>query len=84
MNYEITSAKEALKRSKALKSRWSDESLLTQRTLIYVAFLLEQIVKNTTKRGGGRRKKSAWNAFLSEKMKEGKTMQEAAEMYKIR
>ena len=39
---EIKSAAQALRESKKLKQIWSAESRLTQRTLIYIARLLEQ------------------------------------------
>jgi hypothetical protein len=42
---------------------------------------LEEVAENTRRRRGGKRKKSAWNAFLSEQMKQGYTMKMAAEMY---
>jgi hypothetical protein len=41
-NKRIRSAKEALAESKALNQIWSLESRLTQRTLIYIAELLEK------------------------------------------
>lgn len=49
--------------------------------MIYIASLLEEVVINTRRKHGGKRKKSAWNAFLSEQMKQGYTMKMAAEMY---
>ena len=36
----ITNSKQALRESKALKSVWSNETVLTQRILIYIASLL--------------------------------------------
>ena len=58
-----------------------DESKLELRTIIYVASLLEEIAKNTGRKHGSKRKRSAWNIFLSEQMKQGFTMKMAAEMY---
>ena len=49
--YEIRSAKEALWKSKQLRRIWSEESRLTQRTLVYIAQLLEQVVRQTRSRG---------------------------------
>jgi hypothetical protein len=42
-DFRITSAKHAQKESMKLKTIWSNETRLTQRILIYVAELLEQI-----------------------------------------
>ena len=57
---------------------WSDWGLLF-RFLIVICKLLDKD-KPTKKKSD--RKKSAWNVFMSEKMKEGKTMKEVAELYK--
>jgi hypothetical protein len=81
MNYAITSSKDALRRANKLKSYWSEESQIELRTVIYIASLLEEIAQNTRRRSGGKRKKSAWNTFLSVQMKQGYTMKMAAEMY---
>jgi len=81
MYYTITSSKDALQRAKKLKSRWSNESELELRTVIYMTSVLEEIAQNTRRRKGGKRKKSAWNMFLSEQMKQGYTMKMAAAMY---
>lgn len=43
--YAITSAKQALCKSRQLEKIWSYESRLSQRTLIYIAELLEKLVK---------------------------------------
>lgn len=78
-NYEIGSSKEALNRSLALKSIWSAESLLTQRILIYIAKLLEQ--GNQRKRPK-KRKASQWSIHLGKCLHEGKTIQEASELWR--
>lgn len=79
---EIVSAKKALSLSKNLDSIWSKESLLTQRTLIYVAELLEennrllcQMVKRKTKL-------SKWQLHCQKVMREGGTMKDAASTYR--
>ena len=76
----IKDAKQALKESKALKSIWSEETLLTQRVLIYIAELLEQIAKKKKKK----RKPNEWNLYAAKAMHEGKTMKQAAKEYKER
>ena len=48
---EIKSAKHAQAESVKLESIWSQESRVTQRTLIYIAKLLEEILKNQKKAG---------------------------------
>lgn len=75
---EITSSKQALAESQRLKSIWSKESRLTQRTLIYCASLLEQLVgKQRTPRV-----LSKWQKFLSAEMKRGVSIREAAEKWR--
>jgi hypothetical protein len=81
MYYTITSSKDALQRAKKLKSHWSNELELELRTVIYMTSVLEEIAQNARRRKGGKRKKSAWNMFLSEQMKQGYTMKMAAAMY---
>lgn len=76
---EIRSADQALRESKHLKSRWSDESRLTQRILIYVASLLERQAK-PKKRGIV----SKWQMFAAKAVKEGKTLKQAADEWKKR
>ncbi len=62
---------------------WSEWGLLF-RFLIVICKLLDKepvpIVPVKLKKST--RKKSAWNAFMSEKLMEGKTMKEVAELYK--
>lgn len=69
----IKSAKQAEQERMALKSYWSEESQLTQRLLIYVAELLEKLVKQREPR-----KPSAYQKYISQECAVGKTIQEAA------
>ncbi len=45
MNYKIKSSDQAQRRSDRLKSIWSNESYLTLQVLIYVARLLERLLR---------------------------------------
>lgn len=47
---EIRSSRQALRESKKLDKIWSEETRLTQRTLIYIARLLEKLVKQKARR----------------------------------
>ncbi len=78
MSEQIRSSKQALRESMALNRIWSNETYLTQRILIYCAELLEQIAKRKA------RKQTAWQKFLSREMKRGKTVKEAAALWKER
>jgi len=75
----ILSSAQAEKESRRLKSMWSEESLLSLRTLIYCASLLERLA---SKKGRKQRKVSAWSKFLGEQLRAGKTIQEAAAIYR--
>lgn len=76
----ITSAKQASKESKALKSVWSADSYLTQRILIYCAELLEQIVRKPRKR----RPLTAWPKFVQDELKRGGTIRDAARNWRAK
>ncbi len=76
----ILSSAQAERESRQLKSCWSEESLLSTRTLIYCAYLLEKIAGKKGNRKN--RKISKWNNVLSRELKAGKTIQEAAKIYK--
>lgn len=71
-NLTITSARQAMKESKALKTIWSKETLLTQRILIYIAELLE------AKQRRPKRKPSAWQKHVAKALRAGKTIKQAA------
>jgi Trp operon repressor len=73
----IKSAKQAEDERMALMSYWSEESQLTQRTLIYVAELLEKLVKQRATP----RKSSAYQKHISRECAVGKTIQEAAQSW---
>lgn len=75
----IKSSMQASKEVAALKSIWSQESLLLLRTLIYVAELLEKNARVPKKRAV-----SAWQKFLATEMKAGASIQEAAAKWKQR
>jgi hypothetical protein len=78
----ITSSRQALAESQKLKSIWSSESHLSQRILVYCAELLEQLVDNTRKRVFGKKPRTKWQQFLSEQMKQGVTIKEAAKRWR--
>jgi len=76
----IKSAKQAEDERLALTSYWSEESQLTQRTLIYVAELLEKLVKQRSIN----RKTTAYQKHVSRECAVGKTIQEAAQSWRER
>lgn len=79
MNYdkiEIKSAKKALQYSKKLTTKWSNETLLSQRILIYIAELLEN--QQRIRRA---RKLSRWQQHVTKELRAGKTIKEAAKTY---
>ena len=75
--FSIRSAREALRLSKALPSIWSQETLLTQRLLIYIAELLEEKARP-------KRKPSEWQRFFAQRVKAGLTAKQAAEEWRSR
>jgi hypothetical protein len=75
----ISSSKQAKKECSALKSVWSRESYLTQRVLIYCAELLEQIAAGKKRKKG---KKSTWAIFLGKQMRDGKSVKDAASLWR--
>ena len=77
---EIKSAGQAMKLQKKLSKRWSDETELSQSILIYCATLLEQILERYPTRR--KRPRTGWQTFLSIQMKTGKSVQEAAKLWR--
>jgi len=76
----ITSAAQATKEARRLKSVWSRESYLSLRTLIYCASLLERIANQKSPK----RKASAWQRFLSARLKAGRSIVQAADEWRQR
>lgn len=74
----IKSAAQAEQERMALASYWSDESQLTQRLLIYVAELLEKLVKQRATP----RKTNAYQKHIMKECAGGKTIQEAAKSWR--
>jgi hypothetical protein len=79
---EIKSSDQALREAKKLNSHWSRESELTQRILIYCASLFEILISQGPK--NRKRRRSAWQEFLSVEMKRGLTVTEAARKWQAR
>lgn len=73
----IKSAKQAEEERRQLQSYWSEESQLTQRTLIYVAELLEKLVSKNQPR-----KKTAYQNHVTKVLSGGGTMAEAAQTWR--
>lgn len=74
----VKSAKQAEDERMALISYWSEESQLTQRILIYVAELLEKLVKQRSTN----RKTTAYQKHIMRECAGGKTIQEAAKSWR--
>ena len=74
---EINSSKQALALSKGLPSYWSQETLLSQRLLIYIARLLEDNIALNQKllRRQTKRKLTPWQLHTRQVIKRGGTMQ---------
>jgi hypothetical protein len=77
---EIKSSKQALEDHFALRSRWSNETALSQRILIYCASLLEKLVEGKPRK----RARTQWQAFLSAEMKKGMSIQQCAKRWRGR
>jgi hypothetical protein len=75
----ILSSEQASIESQNLPSIWSRETHLTQRTLIYVASLLEKMLE-----GKPKRKPSEYQRFISKEMKAGRSMKEAVTNWTLR
>ena len=74
----ITNSKQALRESKALKSVWSNETVLTQRILIYIASLLEDLNRKK------RRRPTRYQIHIGKMLKRGGTMQQAVREWQKR
>ncbi len=72
----IKSAEQAEKERMGLTSYWSEESQLTQRTLIYVAGLLEKLLAQ-----GKPRRRSEYQKHTTKILGAGGTIQEAAKLW---
>lgn len=62
---------------KALKSYWSEQSLLTTKAVLYLCKLFETPPARLI-----RRKQSAWQKFFGEQIRDGKTAKEASKSWK--
>ena len=69
---------EAKKRHRKLKSRWSDESKLTQEVLISILGFFEKGMTLRRKK----REPSEYNLHMAKELKAGKTFKEAIKSYK--
>jgi hypothetical protein len=77
---EFRGLEERAKAYKFGKENWSDWGLLF-RFLIVICRLLDKAPTQATKK---KRKPNAWAIFLGEQVKLGKTIQEAAELWRNR
>jgi len=77
----IESAQQALKLSQGIKSIWSHEALLlNQRTLIYIAALLEKM-QPPPAGPKKKRKLSQWQLHVQKCLKKGQSIQMAADLW---
>lgn len=75
---KIDTAKQALKLSQGIKSIWSHEALiLNQRTLIYIAELLERSAKKSKAD-----KDKRWHKFLKKCLKLKLSVQQAQDLWR--
>ena len=84
MNKPFKSLKEMQAAMKSYRFSWNGD--FSGKALVYACERLDEIAEllRKGKRRGGSRKSSAWNRFVSEGMKRGKSLKQIAEEWRAR
>jgi DNA-binding NarL/FixJ family response regulator len=84
MKLPFDDTREMKKELRSLKSYWSNESLLNTRMLLWFCEQVEEFLASRKRKKPQKAPLTAWQKFASERLKQGKAMQEIAKEWKAK